>query len=227
MTNVYVVVEGKSEQAFVQQVLAVDFANRDICLEAVLVGKPGHKGGNRWPVARTDIVNLLKMGRPHRRVCVTTMFDYYAMPVEWPGRSTVATLAREERAASVEMAIAADIASAFDDGFDPARFVPYVQIHEFETLIFADPGRLSEEFPDRADQIAQLVASVAGIAPEDINDTPAGAPSKRIIDKIPEYASRKSSAGPDILKLAGLPTLSARCPHFALWLARMESLATQ
>ena len=55
----------------------------------------------------------------------------------------------------------------------------------------------------------------------------AGAPSKRIIDKIPEYASRKSSAGPDILKLAGLTTLSARCPHFAPWLARMESLATQ
>jgi hypothetical protein len=86
MTSVYAVVEGDGEQRFAQRVLAVHLAMKDIFLQAARVGKPGHKGGNRWQVARKDIVNFLKMGKPERPVHVTSMFDYYGMTRDWPGR---------------------------------------------------------------------------------------------------------------------------------------------
>lgn len=225
MTDVFAVVEGQSEQAFAQQVLAVHLGASGVCLQAALVGKPGHKGGNRWPVVRRDIINFLKMHRAQRPVRVTTMFDYYAMAADWPGRVNAKALTLGNRATTVERAIADDIREAFGDGFDSTRFIPYVQMHELEALIFADPGRLQDEFPDRAAEVAALLASVDGMDPEAIDDGPTTAPSKRIIEAIPEYQKRKSSAAANVLKLVGVNTLRARCSHFGEWLMRLEQLA--
>lgn len=225
MTDVFAVVEGQSEQAFAQQVLAVHLGGRGVFLQAALVGKPGHKGGNRWPVVRRDIVNFLKMHRPHRPIRVTTMFDYYAMAADWPGRVDANTMALANRATTVERAIAEDIRLAFGDGFDVARFIPYVQMHELEALIFADPQRLQNEFPNREAEVAALLTSVDGMDPEAIDDDPTTAPSKRIIKAIPEYEKRKSSAAANVLKLVGVDTLRARCSHFGEWLRRLEQLA--
>lgn len=189
-----------------------------------LVGKPGHKGGNRWPVVRNDIANFLKMDRPQRRVHVTTMFDYYAMPLDWPGRNHARSLTLSKRASGVEHAIAEDIRAVFGTGFDVSRFIPYVQMHELETLILSDPIRLRDEFPYRENEAADLLASVDGIDPETINDEPTTAPSKRIIAHIPEYEKRKNSAAANVLKLIGIGTLRAKCAHFAEWLGRLEHL---
>lgn len=224
MSSVYAVVEGKSEQAFAQQVLSVHLGSRDVFLEAALIGKPGHKGGNRWSVVRKDIVNFLKMGKPLRPVHVTTMFDYYAMPLDWPGRDHAKSLALPNRASAVEQAIAEDIHGVFGAEFNATRFIPYVQMHELETLILADPIRLRDEFPNRGKEAENLVASVEGLDPETINDGPTTAPSKRIIAKIPEYEKRKSTAAANVLKLIGIETFRTKCSHFAEWLGRLEHL---
>jgi len=68
MSNVYAVVEGNSEQGLAEQVLATYLGAKNIFFQAARVGKPGHKGGNRWNVARKDILNFLKMSRPERLV---------------------------------------------------------------------------------------------------------------------------------------------------------------
>src|SRR5271170_2617796 len=186
MSNVYAVVEGNSEQGLAEQVLATYLGAKNIFFQAARVGKPGHKGGNRWNVARKDILNFLKMSRPERPVHVTTIFDYYALPLDWPGRDQARSLALPNRASAVEQAIADDIVAAMGTGFNPSRFIPYVQMHEFEALIFADPAKLHAEFPERATDIRQLISSVQGIDPEEIDDGSATAPSKRIIAHIPE-----------------------------------------
>ena len=59
-------------------------------------------------------------------------------------------------------------------------------------------------------------------SPEDINDNPDTAPSKRIKMLLPEY--QKVVAGPLIAKETGLDTIRAECPRFADWLAKLESL---
>ncbi len=224
MTSVYAVVEGDGEQGFAQRVLAVHLGMRDIFLHAARVGKPGHKGGNRWEVARKDIVNFLKMGKPERPVHVTSMFDYYGMALDWPGRDRARSLALRNRAVAVEQAIGDDVWAAMGAGFDQSRFIPYVQMHELEALIFADPVKLREEFPDRAEQVRELIDSVSGLDPEEINDRPTKAPSKRIIAYIPEYKNRKGSAAANVLTLIGIDTLRTKCTQFADWLGRLERL---
>jgi hypothetical protein len=109
-------------------------------------------------------------------------------------------------------------------GFDQSRFIPYVQMHELEALIFADPVKLCEEFPDRAGEVRELIASVSGLEPEEINDRPTKAPSKRIIAYIPEYKSRKGSSAANVLTLIGIDKLRTKCAHFAEWLGRLEGL---
>ncbi|HER25994.1 MAG TPA: DUF4276 family protein [Rhodospirillales bacterium] len=65
----------------------------------------------------------------------------------------------------------------------------------------------------------------SAVSPEHINDTPEGAPSKRIINVIPEYEGRKASAGPMIAENIGLVTIRKHCLHFDKWLASLEGLA--
>jgi hypothetical protein len=76
MSNVYVVVEGKGEQGFLTKVVAAALVRRGVYVNAVLVGKPGRKGGvRRWASVRNDVVRFLKMDRPTYPVFVSTMFD--------------------------------------------------------------------------------------------------------------------------------------------------------
>ncbi|MEA2085388.1 MAG: hypothetical protein U9O82_14345 [Thermodesulfobacteriota bacterium] len=44
--EIYIVVEGPTEQTFVRDVLAPQMAHKGIYLHTALIGKPGHKGGN-------------------------------------------------------------------------------------------------------------------------------------------------------------------------------------
>jgi len=59
--EVYVVVEGRTEQTFIRDVLAPALSYRDVFLYPALMGKPGHKGGDvRLDRAKTDIGNFLQ-----------------------------------------------------------------------------------------------------------------------------------------------------------------------
>jgi hypothetical protein len=105
------------------------------------------------------------------------------------------------------------------------RFIPYLQLHEFEALLLADPEKFDWEFLDHEKAIRSLVELVAHFAsPELIDDRYDTAPSRRISAVIPEYEGRKASAGPLIAEKIGVDTLRQKCPHFGDWLSRLESL---
>lgn len=224
MADVYVVVEGYGEHGFLRDVVAPHLGARGVWVHPALVGKPGHKGGVRpWPAVRADILRFLGMDRKARPVHVSMMFDYFRMPLEWPGRADAAAKAPAERAAHVEAHIAADVAARLGAACNPDRFIPYVQMHELEALVLAEPRSLAAEFPDQAAAIDALAASIRGLAPEEINDGPATAPSKRISAHLPEYARRKAQAAVNVLHVTGLARLRQRCPHFHQWLTRLEA----
>lgn len=48
------------------------------------------------------------------------------------------------------------------------------------------------------------------------------APSKRILDVIPDY--NKVAAGVDSLKQVGIEKLMAKCSHFAEWVGKWEGM---
>ena len=104
--------------------------------------------------------------------------------------------------------------------FDQDRFVPFVVMHEFEALLFSDCAAFA-----RAIGRPALSGSFQAIrdqfdSPEDINDSPTTAPSKRVQELIPGY--EKPLYGNLAALGIGLDTIRRACPHFAEWLGMLE-----
>lgn len=104
------------------------------------------------------------------------------------------------------------------------RFVPYVQLHEFEALLYADLGALEDVFTQEWEVafLRSLRSETMHLTPEEIDDGPATSPSKRLIQRIPDYRFQKQSAGPLAAQQIGLARLREACPHFGQWVDRLE-----
>lgn len=103
---------------------------------------------------------------------------------------------------------------------DPWSF-PYVQVHEFEGLLFSHVDAFKILFGDVS--VAHLKSvRFAFETPEDINDSSATAPSKRIGRLIQTY--RKRLHGPVLAERIGVERIRKECPRFDAWLRRLESL---
>ncbi len=122
----------------------------------------------------------------------------------------------------VENGMLADVASQLGSRFDCSRFFPYIQMHEFEALLFSDPKVLAEGLELADDRpIRHITAQFQ--SPEEINDSQHTAPSKRIPELKPRYG--KVTDGGRISQKIGLEAMRAQCPHFNEWIAKLETLA--
>ena len=175
----------------------------------------GGLAGYRKP--KFDITSWMKQERANSDSWFSAMFDLYALPDDFPGYTRAQQCSDpSDRVGHLETAFAQDI--------DHRQFVPYIQLHEFETLILADPRKLSTHFLEHEAAIETLVSACEDLEAERINDGQETAPSKRIIARIPEYEGLKASTGPDIVREIGLPFLRRKCPHFGEWLGMLESI---
>ena len=223
-TRLYIIVEGQTEETFVNQTLKPhlgDFLFGASALVVTTSKKRGARGGlSDYKKPRNDIIRLTKQEK-NEDVRFTTMFDLYDLPPDFPSYQAAALHADPyQRVEELENALADDIP-------DP-RFIPYIQLHEFEALLLSDLGQLETQFDGTADAIARLATMAARFpSPEHINDGSATAPSKRIISALPEYDGRKASAGPIVAEKIGLATICSKCAHFAEWLGKLESLGEQ
>lgn len=217
------IVEGQTEEAFVNTVLRDYLASFDVlssvrCVETSRRRNIKHSGGIRsYAQVKRDIERWLQSDA-NADARFTTMFDLYALPSDFPGYADAAGHSNPyDRIAALEAAMAADIADY--------RFIPYLQLYEFEALLLANPQQLASQFPDCADAIQRLTSAISCYdSPELVDGGSDTAPSKRIIAEIPQYAGRKSSAGPIVTRQIGLPELSSRCEHFRQWLQKLEGL---
>lgn len=171
---------------------------------------PNFKGGvTGWDRIKRDLRNLLG---DTNAAGITTLIDYYGLPEDVPGMSTCKG-SPAARVTHLEKQIAAQ--------FRDKRLCPFLMLHEFEAMLFTDIRKWQHRFDDAA-AIARLKKDVAGLEPEDINETPQGAPSKRILRRLEDY--EKPFHGPDALKDIGLDAIRRACPHFAAWLEWAERL---
>lgn len=108
------------------------------------------------------------------------------------------------------------------DAIGDLRFIPYVSLHEFEALLFADPQAVARRAGDPGVERRLRVALSDCGEPELVDDSPTSAPSKRIIDAWPRYA--KTTDGPVFAATIGIARLRKSCPHFGAWIGRLESL---
>jgi len=226
MIRLHIIAEGQTERNFVKSVLAPHLAAFKVFADARCVltskdrrtSKKHSGGGNSFEKAQRDIQTWIKEDK-HGECRFTTMFDLYSLPEDFPDYAVaIRKTDPYERVHLLEESLARSISDR--------RFIPYIQLHEFEALILAAPQNLSCEYLEHDTPIKNLVSMVSMAPdknPELIDDGRETAPSKRILRQIPEY--RKTTAGVSVVKSIGLPTLRTKCRHFNDWLSRLEQLA--
>ena len=218
--EVYIIVEGQTEQTFVREVLAPEMGHKGIYLYPVLIGKPGHKGGDiRFERAKEDIGKFLKQ---RSNTYISTMFDYSGLETSWPGNvKTPGSHTSIEKAERVEAATSAKIKELFPDHNVDGRFIPYIEMHEFEALLFSDASILANKLNVNPSNIEDILDECGD--PEEIDDGPGTTPSKRLISLDNIY--RKVAMGKTISEAIGVQTIRQKCPHFSSWIAKIEQLA--
>jgi Domain of unknown function (DUF4276) len=231
MARLLVHVEGQTEETFVNEVLRPHLLNAGYSdVSARIVGNARlreRRGGIRpWPSVREDILKHLR----HDITCIaTTMVDFYGLPKSgnraWPGRAEAVLSDTGQKASIVESALLADIAQAMGTSFYPVRFVPFVVMHEFEGLLFSDCALFANGIGQLHKENSFRDIRNGFQTPEDINDSPITAPSKRILALIPEY--EKPLFGALAALDIGLTAIRNECPHFNEWLDKLETLSDQ
>jgi hypothetical protein len=225
-TDIYIVVEGQTEQTFVRDVLAPWISGRGIFLYPVLIGKPGHKGGAIcFDRAKGDIKNFL---RQRGNIYISTMFDYFRIDSDWPGKTDVekqlqngTALTIIQKVKTLEDATRAKIAEELPECNAERRFIPYIEMHDFEALLFSNAEVLAAKLGIDAATIKEILRKYPD-GPEAINDDPTKAPSKRLEALKAGY--RKVVMGKTISEAIGIQTMREKCIHFNDWLTKLENL---
>ena len=211
MIRLAVSVEGQTEEEFVKSVLAGHLRSMGVEPTLVLIGRArGVSGGGNVSVERlaSDMFYLYESFD-----AVTSLVDFYG----FRGK-------RDRTVEELEQHLDQEIQTRVRESWDQGKVVSYVQKHEFEGLLFSDVkafGAVVVNVPDRSiEQLSKVCSQFP--TPEDINDSPTTAPSKRIVNVISNYQKRLH--GPQVAEEIGLDVIRERCPRFGNWVRRLESL---
>lgn len=216
MRRCLILVEGQTEEQFVKRVLADHLQPRGIYVTPTIVNTkrvkdgPNFKGGLcSYAQVKRDLRSLLQDSSV---ACITTLIDYYGLPSDFPGMSTRPRGSPHDRVQHVE--------EAFADDIGDRRLLPHAALHEFESLVFSDLEACAWVFSEGADLEPLRNARASVSSPEEINEGPRTAPSKRILACDPAF--QKTLHGPMAVEAIGLQKLREECPHFHRWVTRLE-----
>ena len=220
MKRLIILVEGETEQEFVNRILAPYLVSKGLNTEIrpIMIEKSGggHGYSNIQHLKNTIRLVLNRVDEP----IVTTLIDHYGINSErkLPGYSNITTANTEKRIQQMEAIINVEIQQ-----IKPYRFfIPYIQRHEFETLLFSNPEvGFDLEYDRIKEDVVKLCSGFDSI--EDINCTPEGAPSKRI-GRIYESHRKKYSKvsdAVDIIELTGIESVLEKCPRFKNWVEKL------
>jgi len=222
--RLYCLVEGWTEEAFVKNTLAPHLEAFNLWAKPIVVGgerknrdsSPIPRGGGSWERWRRDFQRLLGEQHGHS-VHFTTLFDLFRLPLGFPGLEEWGGVQDGvERCRRLEQSLLRDI--------DDHRLIPYLQVHEFEALVLASLPALRDWLDSEEDLegLDRLIREVGGSRPEEVNDGPTTAPSKRILASIPGY--QKTLHGPYAIGDTGLDAVRQQCPRFDSWISMLENL---
>ena len=139
VTRLIFAVEGRTEDNFVRSSLRDHLWGFGLASSSTIVGKVkaaargnsvrGVRGGGCFADWEKDIRNCLK-DNPSRDFRLTTLFDLYGLPDDFPMRDRIASdHSQAERCDRLQLVLA--------DKINDWRFIPYIQLHEFEALVMA------------------------------------------------------------------------------------------
>ena len=197
--DVSVVCEGQTEVDFIKCLNEKYFIPKRISLKPVSYNKSTSMNGN---VSVDRIVQYIKKAK---HPIVTTFVDYYGFKHQ-SGRSVTQIEEEIKEKANKEF------------------FIPYLQMHEIEALWFSDINAIKEVKNPNDLQVNRLMKIVNEYPnPEDINNSPQTAPSKRLESIFPDY--QKVLDGKLISNKLSIPKIQEKCPRFSKWLKDIEDMA--
>ncbi|AYL97829.1 DUF4276 family protein [Mucilaginibacter celer] len=215
MKRIIIICEGQTEQEFCRQVLQPHF--NAIHIDYPTIKKSGG-GIVSWSALKKQIENHLI---EEKSVIVTTFIDYYgiqdrfAFP-EWAASKK--EMDKGKRMNLLETAMHLAIAPSLNH-----RFIPYIQLHEFEALLFNDIKIFEDNLREddfKKTELEQIIQQYPN--PELINDTPENTPSRRLIRLIDGYDKIIYGAG--LAESIGLEKIRAKSPRFNNWITTLENL---
>lgn len=213
-----ILVEGPTEKEFVSNLIYPYLLNKGISNVRTITieTSPGFKGGDVRYEARykRNIQNIL---RGQEEILATSLIDFYRLSSDFPNYTRSLQFSNPgERVDSIEKACYEDIGDS--------RFIPYIQLHEFEGLLFCAKNGFEQLFPDLSqgskNELLEIVDQFPN--PELINERPEYAPSKRLLRLIPSY--QKPLYGSMIALENGFDVIMEKCPRFRNWI---ETLITR
>ena len=217
MKRLYIIVEGQTEQEFVNQLLAPYLQQHGIYdVRPILIrtSKTGRGGFINYQHLRNDAMRLLKSTK--NDFAVSMFVDFFRIPEVPDKPSWNALPTHKQQVEQMERCIAADI--------NDRRFIPYIQLHEFEALLFASNVGFEALFTETESTETQRIVD-AFDNPEDINSHPDTAPSKRIIAIKNNYD--KVLEGNLIAAEIGLKTMLDKCPRFNEWIETLIAVCRE
>lgn len=221
-------VEGYAELEFVNEIIGPHLNNLGIVwhkpilvANSVRKGRTARSGIRKYGPIKKDLQRLLAQFHGMNFV-FTTLLDYYGLPDDFPGGKAAkpGVLTPLEKSRALEQAWREDLGDR--------RFFPNLLLHEYETLILSKPESLLAGYPGALQAIADLRRDIAGFKnPEDIDDGPRTAPSKRIVRIFEAHnlIYDKVTGGALAILELGLETIRQRCPKFDGWMKTLESFA--
>ncbi|MBN8706470.1 MAG: DUF4276 family protein [Bacteroidetes bacterium] len=223
MVHVNILVEGQTEEQFVKLVLYPYLLSKHITLVPIIISTKRLREGGKFKGGLTnsnfdnfidDLTQLLR-STPHGYV--TTFVDFYALPSRFPGyQERLGKRTQLEKVEFLEQKLAEHLGS-------PTNFIPYIQLHEFEALLFSDKSGFENLVSPSDAKLEKLKAIIDSYPnPEDINEGAETAPSKRILANYPGY--NKVVEGNMLAIEIGMDKLMEKCGHFRAFIEKLISL---
>ncbi len=216
MKRLIIVCEGPTENEFCLELVAPKLLKADIYVEAPLI-KKSNGGIVSWPAIKRQLERHLHEGNAY----VSLMVDYYGIKDShgFPGwQESKVIYPMSARWQFLCNRMKTDITSELS-----SRFIPYIQIHEFESLLFSDIEVFRNNFASNELDFSILEVAIQEFPnPEDINSRPTLAPSKRLIEAIPGYD--KIIYGNCLAADIGLDKIMEKCPLFSQWVTSLQNI---
>ena len=219
MVRLNITAEGASEEIFVEEMLCphlLDFGKYVEVRQILTNRKQKARGGMpSFKKIQQDITQWIK---EQPTAWHTTMIDLYGLKTDFPGYAASQDMRYDTRVLEIE--------KQFAEQINHWRFIPYIQLHEYEALLFSGPDVMEEWLSLYNDVPTGHFSNIRQKfdSPEQINDSVHTAPSKRIIALIGDNNYDKVDDGLFILKEIGLERIRQECPHFNAWLTQLENL---
>lgn len=208
--GVFIICEGQTEEEFVKKCLTPYLRKQGVRFVRAIIMEtsPGNKGGDvRFGRLKFHVYELLNQ---QEDLLVTTLIDFYRLRRDFPKyEESLFIVDKMKRVAFLEKAMAEDI--------HEKRFIPYIQLHEFEGLLFSSKNGFNI-LPRISDKTKQAISDIVADYPnpELINDGIYTAPSKRLKKLIPHY--HKVLYGSMIAHEIGIETIMRKCERFHAWI---------